>query len=234
VRDLLRLRITPFFDQPFVSRRAETLRDQLFAFRMHQAEFQIGRLLDIRANRADFRLGQARELNQNTIGALWQDDRFGNAECIDALAQNLHRLLEHRLVIVRRDIVRVCERFGGIHADQKRAAALQIQSQLHFAGRRALHSVQNGLIIFRRRARFDAGEILRHVVRADREHQRLILIRVGLGAGARNDRVEIRVLVRRQLLEDVDLTTALRRVKRIDRPRGNEDDGEPFEFVISH
>ena len=63
----------------------------------------------------DFRRVETGNLDENTVGICRRDDGLGDAELVDAFANDLHRLVDHRLG----DLF-----FAADQPNQKRRAAL--------------------------------------------------------------------------------------------------------------
>ena len=140
---------------------------------MDETEFQERRPLNLlhRALPVGFR--QAGQLNENAVVALRLDDRLRHAKPVHAFAQHFDRLrqgafqfgylirdqfdLARSLVGDRLDI----DQAVGVHGDQERRAALQIDAEFDVAGGLALQTAQDK----RRGMRFAFHVIHREIVR---------------------------------------------------------------------
>ena len=99
------------------------LRYQLIILRMDQRKFELRYSRELVARFLDFRRIEAGNLDENTVGIRRRDDRLANAELVDALANDLHRLVDHRLG----DLF-----FATDKPNQERRAPLQVQTQPDF------------------------------------------------------------------------------------------------------
>ena len=135
---------------------------------MHHAEFQIGGFLDVRLGFGGGGFGKAGELDADAVVAFRLNHRFGHAETVHAFAQDFDGLLERGGGAVGTgDFVRVQLDAVGVHLDEERRAAREVNAALDASGGFALELVQDE----RGRMRFGLGfkerEVGREVVRVD-------------------------------------------------------------------
>ena len=137
---------------------------------MHQAEFQVGHLLDGLLGALHLRMRKAGQLDQDPVHALRLNDRFGHAEFVHAFAQHLDRLRQRgridlrvrRLVRIARGAAQPVRQLNG-----DRNATLQVQPEFDPARRLALQPVQNVSRRMRLVLRLEKREIPVQIIRAD-------------------------------------------------------------------
>ena len=135
---------------------------------MHHAEFQIGGFLDVRLGFGGGGFGKAGELDADAVVAFRLNHRLGHPETVHAFAQHFDGLLERGGGAVGTgDFVRVQLDAVGVHLDEERRAAREVNAALDASGGFALELVQDE----RGRMRFGLGfkerEVGREVVRVD-------------------------------------------------------------------
>ena len=100
------------------------LRDQRIRIGMHFGEFEFGHLLKLLFGRLDLVGIKTGNLDQNATCSLRGDDRLADTEFIDALANDLDRLLQHvggnLLPVLRNQL------------EQERGASPQIKTETDF------------------------------------------------------------------------------------------------------
>ena len=171
------------------------------------------------------------ELDQDPIAALGLNHRFGHAELVDAFAQDLDGLAQFPAGVRR------VGQAGGVHLDQERGAALQIQAQANSTGGTALEAVENvaGGILFV--LGFEHGEIPGDIVRADGLDEVIVRFlghglfkRLRPGHDVREDRV---ARVDGVFTEVLDQVLALGRVQFVKGPEDDQEDQDKAPNIIS-
>ena len=162
---------------------ADALLNQIIAVGMHDAEFEVGGLLNLGLGEFLVGFGEAGELDEDAVIALRLDDWLGDAELVHALAEDFDGLGKDALVFLGHvgtggvragGVGEGGEGLGEIHANEERGAALQVQAELELARAFALELVQDetrGVVVVLLGFILVEREVFLDVVRADGFHE---------------------------------------------------------------
>src|SRR5262249_39476800 len=102
----------------------------LTVVRIHKAELKLGNSRQLLACFLDVGSVETRDLHENTIVALWRNNRFAYPKAVHTLADSLDGLIHHRLCNWPFSSVRARRR---LQPNQKRSANFKVDAEMNLA-----------------------------------------------------------------------------------------------------